>query len=93
MISLGLRSYLRGPLRHFLQINIVLNVKEAAHRSSADWALVSLHPHDLRAVDTQAHVSAGQHHGVFVGRVADHALFLALVLELGSIVVVSVNII
>jgi len=59
--------------------------------NTADRALVSLHPHDLAAVDAQAHVAAGQDHGVLCRRVADDALFLRVVSQVGLVVVGSVD--
>jgi hypothetical protein len=68
-------------------------VEETAHSCSANRTLVCLHPHNLRAVDAQAHVSAGQHHGIFVGCIADDAFFLAFIDEISRKVVDAVNVI
>ena len=68
-------------------------MKEAAHGGPADWTLVGLHPHNLTAVDAEAHVSAREDHCVLGGSVAHHAFSLALVSNVSSIVVDAVNII
>lgn len=52
-----------------------------------------MHSHDLAAVDAEAHVSARQHDCVLVGRVADHTLLLTLVLQIGGIVVDSIDVV
>jgi len=72
---------------------VVVDVEEAADLGSADRALVGLHPHDLTAVDTQAHVSAGEHDRVLGRGVADHTLLLALVGEVGGVVVNAVDVV
>lgn len=68
-------------------------MQEAAHRGSADRTLVSLHPHNLRAIDTKTHVSAWQDDGVLVGGVADDTFLLTFIGQVGSIVIYSINVI
>jgi hypothetical protein len=68
-------------------------VEEATDRSPANGALVRLHPHDLTAVNTEAHVSAGEHHGVLGRSVANDALLLALIRNISCIIIDAVNVI
>jgi len=78
-------------MRHLAVFN--LDLHEATDLSSADGAFVSLHPHDLRALNAQTHVSAGQHNSVLSGRVANHTLPLSLISDVRSVVVYPIDII
>lgn len=68
-------------------------MQEAADGRSADGALVGLHAHYLTAVDAEAHVSAREHYCVLGVSVAHHAFSLALVGQIGRVVVDSINVI
>lgn len=70
-----------------------LDLHEAGDGRPADGALVGLHAHDLRALDAEAHVAAGQHHGVLRGCEADHALALGLVRDVRRCVVDAVDVV
>lgn len=82
-----------GSNLSFFQVYIILYLQKAADCSTADRAFVRLHPYYLRAVDAQAHVSARQHHGVLVCRVADHALLLTFISQISGSVVNSENVV
>ena len=86
-------ALLRAHLRQLTWVNIVLDMQKARNRSSTYRTLVCLHPHDLRAVDAQTHVSARQHDRVFGGLVADNAFFLGLVVEVRSHIINSIDVI
>ena len=60
--------------------------------SSADGTLVCLHAYDLRALNAEAHVAAGQHDSVLGRREADHALPLRLIRNVSSRVVDPVDV-
>ena len=75
------------------QIDIVFYMQERADLSSADWAFVGLHPDNLGAVDTEAHVSARKHHRILRCGVAHNAFFLTFIGEVGRHVVYSINVI
>ena len=68
-------------------------MQEGADLGPANWALVCLHSDDLAAVDTEAHMAARQHDRVLGGGVADDALLLTLVSQVGGAVIDPVNII
>jgi len=68
-------------------------VKKAAYCCPTDWTLVRLHTHNLTAIDTKAHVSAGKYNSILIGRVADYTFFLALVDEVCGNVVNSIDVI
>ena len=68
-------------------------MQEGADLGPANWALVRLHSDDLAAVDAEAHVAARQHDRVFGGGVADDALLLTLVSQVGGAVIDPVDII
>jgi hypothetical protein len=70
-----------------------LDLHEAGHLGAAYGALVGLHPHDLRALNAQAHVAAREHHGVLGHSEAHHALSLGLICDVCCRVVNTVNII
>lgn len=98
LLNISLSFLLRGDLIfvcvwQLVEVNFVLDVEEATNSGSADRALVGLHSDYLAAVNTQTHVSAWQHHSVFVGRVADNTLFLALIGKVGSVVINSIDVI
>ena len=59
---------------------------------SADRTLVGLHPHNLGAVDAEAHVSTREHDSVLFGRVADDTFSLAFVIQVGRITIVAVDV-
>jgi hypothetical protein len=68
-------------------------MQEAAYCCSANGALISLHPYNLTAVNTEAHMSAREHYCVLVGSVAYHALFLAFIGEVGCIIINSIDVV
>ena len=68
-------------------------MQETADLRSTNGTLVGLHPHDLTAIDAEAHMSTREHDGVLTGRVTDHAFLLALVCNVGSTVVDSVDVV
>ena len=70
-----------------------LDLHEAGHLGAAYGALVGLHPHDLRALNAQAHVAAREHHGVLCHRETHHALSLGLICDVCCRVVNTVNVI
>ena len=68
-------------------------MEERAYLRPADGALVRLHTDDLAAVYAEAHVAARQHHRVLRRGVADHALLLALVCQVGCAVVNTIDVV
>jgi hypothetical protein len=58
-----------------------LEFHEAGYLGAAYGALFGLHPHDLRALDAQAHVAARKHHGVLGHCETHHALSLRLICD------------
>jgi len=78
---------------NFFEVNIILDLQEAADRGSTNGAFVSLHPDDLGAVDAETHMSAWQHDGILVRRVAHNAFFLAFISQICSSIVNSVDVV
>ena len=68
-------------------------MQEATDLCSTNWTLVSLHSHDLTAIDTKAHMSTGKHDGVLAGRVTNNTFLLTLICNIGSTVVNSIDVI
>ena len=60
---------------------------------TANGTLVVLHAHDLTAVNAEAHVAAWQHYSILLGSVADDALALTLVVEIGLVGTISVDVV
>ena len=77
----------------FGEVDFVFDMEERAHLCPADGALVRLHTDDLAAVYAEAHVAARQHHRVLRRSVADHALLLALVCQVGCAVVNTIDVV
>ena len=89
-----MRSLLLLLHRLILRLMFILNLDlhEARHLCSANRAFVSLHPHYLRALNAQAHVSAWQHHRVFGCRIAYHTLSLRLIRDVSCAVIDSIDV-
>lgn len=52
-------------------------MQEGGNLSPANRTLVSLHPHNLTAVDAEAHMSAREYNCILRGSVANHAFFFS----------------
>ena len=70
-----------------------LDLHEAADLSSAYGALIGLHSNDLRALDAEAHVSAGEDNCILGSSVADNTFLLGVICNVCSIIVYSVNVV
>lgn len=70
-----------------------LYLHKAANLSSTNGALVSLHSHNLWALNTQAHMSARQYNCILCGCIADNTLFLCLISDVCSCIINTENII
>ena len=75
------------------ELDIIFDLQKATHLSSADGALICLHSHYLTAVNTQAHVSTGEHNRVFCRSVAHNALLLGVVHQIGGRVINFIDVV
>ena len=68
------------------------DLHEAGDLSSTDWALVSLHPNDLRALNAETHVSTWQDNCVLGRGEADHTLSLGVIRDVGGCVIYAIDV-
>ena len=90
MNNLLLRRHLIS--NNLWEINIIFDMQEGGNLSPTNRTLVSLHPHNLTAVDAETHMSAWKYNCILRGSVANYAFFLAFICEICSIVIYSVNV-
>ena len=70
-----------------------LDLHEATDLSSANGTLISLHSNYLRALNTEAHMSAGKDNCILSSSVADNTFLLGVICNVCSIIVYSVNVV
>ena len=70
-----------------------LDLHEAGHLCAAYGALVRLHPHNLRALNTQTHVPARKHDRVLGRRETHYTLTLGLICYIRCCVIDAIDII
>ena len=85
-------------MRHLIsdnlwQINIIFDVQKRGNLSSANRTLIGLHSDYLRALNAQAHVPAGEHHGVLGGRETHHTFSLRLICDVRCRVIDTVDVV
>jgi hypothetical protein len=84
-------------ISHLLLLSLLaildLDLHKAGNLGAAYRTLVGLHPHDLRALNAQAHVAAREHHGVLSHCEAHHALSLGLICDVRCRVIDPVDVV
>ena len=70
-----------------------LDLHKARDLCTTNGTFISLHAHNLRTLNTQAHVTTGQHNCVLGDREAYNALSLSFISDVGCSVIDTVDVI